>query len=157
MQIGNGTQIPAMYVTWPHQVSIGNNCILEQDIYFKFDGIHTPGPSILIGNNVFIGAGTEFNIRKKITIGDNCLVASGCRFVDHDHGIDAGRLMREQQGPEFPIVIDENVWIGCNVIILKGVHVGTGAVIAAGSVVTKDVKPFTMVAGVPATYIRSIK
>lgn len=51
---------------------------------------------------------------------------------------------------DLPIVIEDNVWIGAGVIVLKGVTIGTGSVIAAGSVVTKDVAPFSIMAGVPA-------
>ena len=49
MKIGSGTVIPKIYVTWPHKVKIGNDCNLEHNIYFKFDGIWSPSPSIIIG------------------------------------------------------------------------------------------------------------
>lgn len=156
MQIKKGTILPRMYITWPHQVSIGKNCILEQDIYFKFDGIHKPGPSIKIGDNVFIGATVEFNIRKGIVIGNDCLIASGCRFIDHDHDTKRDALMRQQTGPEKEILIANNVWIGCNVVVLKGVCIGEGAVVAAGSVVTKNIESYTISAGVPARFIKNI-
>ena len=63
------------------------------------------------------------------------------------------------QGTEIlkPVAIGNNVWIGCKAIILKGVTIGEGAVVAAGSVVTKDVAPFTLVAGNPARVIREVK
>ncbi|MCA1658525.1 MAG: hypothetical protein LC627_04420, partial [Verrucomicrobiaceae bacterium] len=82
MQIGHGTRLPKVHVTWPHQVSLGANCCLEHDIFFKYDGIWAPGPSIVIRDRVFIGAGCEFNVRKRLEIGADCLIASGCKFVD---------------------------------------------------------------------------
>jgi len=126
---------------------------LEPDIYFKFDGIWSPGPSIIIGDGVFIGRGCEFNIRKSIRLGNHCLIGSGAKFIDHDHGIQLGQLISRQAGPEAPIVIGADAWIGDNVIILKGVTIGDGAVVGAGAVVTKNIAPLEIWAGVPAKRI----
>jgi acetyltransferase-like isoleucine patch superfamily enzyme len=149
-KIGKQTYIPKLTITWPHQVHIGSQCRLEPDIFFKFDGIWSPGPSIIIGDDVFIGRGCEFNIRKSIHIGDHALIGSGAKFIDHDHGIQPGQLIREQDGLEAPIVIGSDVWIGDNVIILKGVTIGNGAVIGAAAVVTKNIPAFDIWTGVPA-------
>lgn len=153
MQLGRGTVLPRLRVTWPHQVAIGTNCNLEHDIYFKFDGIWRPGPTIKIGNDVFIGSGCEFNARCEVAIGDNSLIASGCRFIDHDHGTALGELMRNQPGPEKPIRIGQDVWLGCNVVVLKGIEIGDGAIVAAGAVVTKSILPREIWAGIPARKI----
>jgi acetyltransferase-like isoleucine patch superfamily enzyme len=155
MQIGPGTLLPRIHVTWPHQVSLGANCHLEHDIYFKYDGIYAPGPSIAIADRVFIGFGCEFNVRKRITLGADCLIGSGCKFVDHDHGTARGDVPMSAQpsGAEAEIVLEEDVWLGANVVVLKGVRVGRGAIVAAGAVVTKDVGEFEIWAGVPARKI----
>lgn len=153
MKIGKSVSFFRLHTTWPHQVSIGNSCVLEHDVYFKFDGIWKPGFSIKLGDNIFIGAGTEFNIRKYIEIGKNTLIASGCRFIDHDHGTHRGFLMREQQCPEKGIIIGEDVWIGANAVILKGVCIGEGAVVAAGAVVNRSIPPYEIWGGVPAKKI----
>ncbi|TVT41519.1 acyltransferase [Hymenobacter setariae] len=153
MKIGSGTQVPKLTITWPHQVAIGKNCILEQGIYFKYDGTWQPGPAIRIQDDVFIGTGCEFNIRESIDIGKGSLIASGSRFVDHDHGIVAGQPMRMQEGPQQAIVIGEDVWIGANVVVLKGVTIGMGAIVAASAVVTKSILPNEIWAGVPAKKI----
>ena len=55
-----------------------------------------------------------------------------------------------------PVIIEDNVMIGANAVVIEGVHVGKGAVIAAGAVVTKDVEPYTMVAGMPAKFIKKV-
>ena len=135
--VGKRTAFTLLMVTWPHQVKIGNDCTLEDDIYLKFDGVWSVGPSIEIGNNCFIGANSEFNIRKGIIIGNQCLIASGCKFIDHDHGLSQNSLMNSQIGKEASIEIGENVWLGVNVVVLKGVHIADGEVVAAGAVVTK--------------------
>lgn len=154
MRVGKGTFLCCPTVTWPHQVQIGSGCFLEPDIFFKFDGIWSPGPAIVIGNHVMIGRGCEFNIRRRITIGNNSAIASGCKFIDHDHGI-IGTRIDETPGAEGHIIVGENVWLGCNVIVLKGVEIGSSAVIAAGSVVTKSVPSSEIWAGVPARRISS--
>lgn len=155
MQIGRGTLLPKVHVTWPHQVSLGEDCRLEHEIYFKFDGIYAPGPSIVIRDRVFLGFGCEFNIRKRIEIGDDCLIGSGAKFVDHDHGSDArDRPMNQQtSGAEADIVIAPDVWLGANVVVLKGVRIGRGAIVAAGAIVTKDIAEFEIWGGVPARKI----
>jgi len=157
MRIGKNTSIANIYVTWPHQVTIGNNCIIEHNCYFKFDGIWKQGPSISLANNIFVGFGCEFNIRKSISIGNDCLIASGCKFIDHDHGSYSDELMRLQNGPEKEIIIGEDVWLGTNVIVLKGCNIGNGAIIAAGAVVTKNVGKFEIWAGIPAKKVGNRK
>ncbi len=153
MKVGRGTVLPSMYITWPHQIELGTDCRLEHNIYFKFDGIWQKGPCIKIGNRNFIGSGCEFNIKKGIKIGADCLIASGCRFIDHDHGTVPGQLMKTQPCIEQEIIIDNDVWIGANAIILKGVHIQNGAIIAAGAVVNKSVPSNEIWAGVPAKQI----
>jgi len=153
MKIGKGTFLPSIHITWPNQVIIGDNCRIERDIYLKFDGIWRNGKAIKIGNNVFIGSQCEFNITQSISVGDDTLIASGCRFIDHDHGIMHDGLMRKQPGVASAIKIGNDVWLGCNVIVLKGVEIGDGAIIAAGAVVTKSISSYEIWAGVPAKKI----
>ena len=149
-QIGRGTRLPRVLVSWPHQVQLGEYCVLKPDIYFNYDHYWTPGPSIIVGNRVFIGRGCEFNIRGRLEIGDDCLIASGCAFIDHDHGRDPGRPMNAQEPIVRPIQIGRNVWIGAQSVILKGVTIGDNAVIAAGSTLTKSVPAGETWAGTPA-------
>jgi acetyltransferase-like isoleucine patch superfamily enzyme len=156
MRIGRHTWLGRLSVTWPHQVDIGCSCLIEEGVSFKFDGIWCPGPSIVIVDVVFIGRGCEFNIRKQITVGSRTAIASGCQFIDHDHDI-TGTKLDELPGPEAAIEIGEDVWLGCNVIVLKGVTIGDGAVIAAGAVVTKNIPAGEVWAGIPAKKISSRK
>ena len=127
--------------------------LIPSNIYFEFDGIWKERPSILIGSNVFIGFGTEFNIRKKNLIGNDCLIASGCKFIDHDHGYETSLLMRLQDCPEKEIILRNDVWLGANVVVLKGVIIGEGAIVAAGAVVTKSIGGYEIWAGIPAKKI----
>jgi len=141
-------------ISWPHNLKIGGNCTLENDIYWKVDGPYTEGIKINIGNSCFIGKGCEFNITKSIIIKDNCLIASGCKFIDHDHGFtDTSLPMNKQKGKILDIILSEDVWLGYNVIILKGVSIGKGSIVAAGSVVNKSIPAFEIWGGIPARKI----
>jgi acetyltransferase-like isoleucine patch superfamily enzyme len=156
MKIGDNTLVPAnMVVTWPHQVSIGAKCALEHGIYFKFDGVWSEGPSIIIEDEVFLGFGCEFNINYGIKISKYSNIASGCKFIDHDHGTKIGILIGPQTTVKEKIVIGQDVWLGCNVVVLKGVSIGDGAVVAAGAVVTKSIPANEIWGGVPAKYIKT--
>jgi acetyltransferase-like isoleucine patch superfamily enzyme len=152
MRVGAGTRLPKIYVTWPHQVSLGRHCAIEQLNFFKYDGIWTPGPKLVIGDHVFLGAGCEFNFRRGITIGSHCLIASGCRFVDHDHQSARRDIPMAMQsgGPEAPITLENDVWLGANVVVLKGVTIGRGAIVASGAVVTHSIPAHEIWGGVPA-------
>ncbi|MBY0425345.1 MAG: acyltransferase [Cytophagales bacterium] len=152
-KIESGVSIGKLIIPWPHQLSIGKNVILEDGIYFKFDGIWSPGPSIIISEGCFIGKDCEFNIKSKIFIGENTLIGSGSRFIDHDHGLSKIQPMKFQKCPTSEIVVEEDVWIGANVVVLKGVSIGKGAVIAAGAIVNKSVPQYEIWGGIPAKKI----
>ena len=154
-QVGRWTKLPKCMVTWPHQVRLGENCVLQPGIFFNFDHYWLPGPSIIVGDRVFIGKDVEFNCRKSITVGDDSLIGAGCHLIDSDHGTDPGCLMRSVEPVTAAISIGKGVWLGVNVIVLKGVKIGDGAVIGAGSVVTKSVPPGEIWAGSPAKCLRS--
>jgi len=154
-KIGSGTRVPRCEIPWPHQIQLGNRCILEPDIYFKFDGYWHPGPSIVIGNNVFIGRGVEFNIQGGVEIGDNSGIGSGCVLADHNHSTAIeGRSMRDQTMEIAPIVIGKDVIVGVNSVILRGVQIGDGAVVGAGSVVVNSIPAGEIWVGNPAKKLR---
>lgn len=102
-----------------------------------------------IGDNTYIGDRTEIHAGDRITIGSGTLIAWDCLIMDRDyHKLDS------EQERTAPVTIGNNVWIGCKSIVLKGVTIGDGAVVAAGSVVVKDVPPNALVGGNPAKIIQ---
>lgn len=153
MRIGSGTRIPEIFVTWPHQVLIGKNCTIEHNVFFKFDGPYKNGASIIIGDGSFIGSNVEFNVKEKVELGRHCLIGSGTRFIDHDHGTSLGELIQNQSCPTLPIHLEEDIWVGANALILKGVTIERGAIIAGGAVITKSIGAYEIWAGVPAKKI----
>jgi acetyltransferase-like isoleucine patch superfamily enzyme len=88
-----------------------------------------------------------------IAIGDDCRVANGVLMVAFNHSFVLGELIRLQPIASKGIVVESNVWIGARAIVLDGVTIGTGSVVGAGSVVTRDVPAGTVVAGNPARVI----
>lgn len=108
---------------------------------------------ISLGENS--GIGDEAYFIGKVVIGANVMMAARCAFIASAHSYQRTDIpMREQQGEEKQIVIGDDVWIGYNVIILGGVTIGTGTIIAAGAVVTDNVEPYSIVGGVPAKLIK---
>lgn len=86
-----------------------------------------------------------------VSIGSDCVLASGVYVTDHDHGVPApGQSILDAPLVTAPTRIGDRVWIGERAMVLKGVTVGDGSVVGAGAVVTKDVAPGTTVVGVPA-------
>jgi acetyltransferase-like isoleucine patch superfamily enzyme len=116
--------------------------------------------TITVGNDVYIGPGALLSApNSTITIGNKVMIGPKVNFVTGDHNTSQiGCFMYDvhQKIPEndMPIIIEDDVWIGVGSTILKGVTVGRGAIVAAGAVVTRDVPPYTVVGGVPATTIR---
>jgi serine acetyltransferase len=150
-KIGPQTLLPkGTSAIWPHQVELGKKCVLQPDIFFNYDHYWVPGPSIVVRDGVFIGRGCEFNIRKKIIIGNGALIASGCTFIDHDHGRDPTTGALNDQCPGAPIEVGEGAWVGAKCTILKGVRIGRNSAVGAGSVVTKSVPDGEIWAGIPA-------
>ena len=112
------------------------------------------GVGIRIGNRS--GLGLDCIVTGTVTIGDDVMMGPRCVIVSRDHRIDDVSVPMNQQGlaQDQPITIGDDVWIGANVTILPGVDIGSGSVIAAGSVVNRDVPAFAIVAGVPAKVVK---
>ncbi|HIJ74748.1 MAG TPA: acyltransferase [Candidatus Hydrogenedentes bacterium] len=133
------------------RVIFGEHCRLGRNALFETAG----AGQITLGANVRVNAGTVIVSSAQVTIGDDCLIGEYVSIRDADHGMAPDTPMRLQQQEAAPIAIGRDVWIGRGAAVLKGVTVGDGAVIAANSVVTKDVPPMVVVAGVPANVIKS--
>ena len=127
--------------------SFGKTCFLGRNVCFLGKVLMGEGSSI--SDNCFLN-GSEAGI----SIGNKVMIAPNCVLVAFDHGYrDLGIPMIDQPCENDPIVIEDDVWIAANCTITKGVRLGKGCIVGANSVVTKDVAPFAIVAGVPARVI----
>jgi acetyltransferase-like isoleucine patch superfamily enzyme len=146
-------------------IIIGENCTLNS----RNEGYHTAlyspvklfadrkGAKILIGNNTRIH-GSCIHAYNKIVIGNNCLIAANTNIFDgngHDICFENVEDRLKTIGQSKPITIEDNVWIGINSTILPGVIIGEGSIVAANSVVTKNVPKMCIVAGNPAQIVKT--
>ncbi len=112
------------------------------------------GRNIIIGKNVFINSGCHFQDQGGIEIGDGTLIGHNVVLATINHDLNPSMKRKNHYAP---IKIGSNVWIGSNATVLQDVTIGDWAVIAAGAVVAKDVEPYTVVGGVPAKIIKTVK
>ena len=147
-------------------LTVGDDCVINAKIQMA-------DCQFKIGDRVFIND-SSFIAINGITIGNDVLISWGCQFIDNNsHSLVSADRVKElatlkqkiEDGTiandtdyskvgQAPIVIKDKAWIGFNVIVMKGVTIGEGAVVAAGSVVTKDVPDYAVVGGNPATVIK---
>jgi acetyltransferase-like isoleucine patch superfamily enzyme len=133
------------YYRYIMQYSIGQNTAILMDCTFDCT------QHFAIGSNSVINGKCCIDNKSNITIGNNVSISQEVLILSADHDPDS----RVFASRNLPVIIEDYVFIGSRAIILPGVTIGKGAVIAAGSVVTKDVKPFAIVGGVPAQFIRT--
>ncbi len=112
------------------------------------------GKNIKVGKNVFINSSCHFQDQGGIEISDGCLIGHNVTIATLNHELEPSR--RQNLHPR-KVKIGKNVWVGSNSIILPGITIGDGAIIGAGSIVTKDVGANTVVAGNPAKILKKIK
>ena len=111
------------------------------------------GKNITLGQRIFINSGCKFQDQGGVDIGDDCLIGHNTVVATLNHDLRPSR--RADMHPA-PVIIGRNVWIGSNATILPGVTIGDNAVVAAASVVTKDVPENSIVVGSPARVVRQV-
>ncbi|MEH7097781.1 acyltransferase [Neobacillus vireti] len=156
--------LPIIYSKSGNRLSIGNNVTINSSFLSNLVGLYqrtiivtrTHEAEIHIGNNVGISGATIY-ARKSIKIGDNTMVGGNTKIIDNDfHPIDPKvRSKTPNENMQIQsIEIGENVFIGCNCLILKGTKIGNNSVIGAGSVVTGEIPENCIAAGNPAKVLR---
>jgi acetyltransferase-like isoleucine patch superfamily enzyme len=165
MHVGKNFKVrnPA-YVKGHSFITIGNN--FDAGARFRLEAINeyrgqSFQPKIIIGDNVLINPDAHIAAINSVTIGNHVLLASKVFISDHQHGdlthdnlriAPADRILISKG----PIFIENNVWIGENVVVLGNVTIGEGSVVGANSTVTKSIPPFSIAVGSPAKVIKSI-
>lgn len=130
-------------------VIIGDQVTINRYAYLQGDK-----GGIRLGAHVEVNNFAIINGTGGVVIGDDTLIGPGVRIISYQHQIEVGQLIRNQDSVALPIQIGKGVWIGANAIILAGVTIEDGAVVGAGAVVTRDVQRNSVVAGVPAKFIK---
>jgi acetyltransferase-like isoleucine patch superfamily enzyme len=150
---------------WKYFFGSWNNFRCSKGIFNLSSGIwvesmalcHCEGGILSIGKRTFINRFVTIVCRESITIGSDVLIGDNVSIYDHDHEMNNLPVTYGQQGYiTSKVSIENNVWIGCHSIILKGVHIGENSVIGAGSVVTNPVPANEVWAGTPAKFIKKI-
>ena len=156
--------LPRIERTAKGSIEIGKGCCLRSAICSNPVGVFHPVQLATIGaGKIVIGdgcglSGSVLVAENSITLGKRVLVGAGCTVIDSDcHPLDAEARARGERGKTSPIVLEDDVWLGMNVLVLKGVRIGAGAVVGAGSVVTGDLPAGVVAAGNPARVIGSRK
>jgi acetyltransferase-like isoleucine patch superfamily enzyme len=151
-------QLP--YLTGSGRIVIGKNVRLSGKSSIAFGSRLGHRPEFVVGDGTFIGHQCSFRVARSVRIGRHCLLASGVSVLDMDgHPLDAARRRAGQPTPPegiAPVAIGDDVWVGAGAMIMKGVTIGDRSVVAAGSVVTRDVPPDSVAAGNPARVVKSL-
>lgn len=155
--------LPIISIKRGGEIKIGKNVVLNSRNRGYHVNMFGPVKLTALGGLIEIGDnsrihGTSYHSKKRISIGKNCLIAANTLIMDsnsHKLSLDnPEQRLLEKDIPE-EVVIEDNIWIAANAIILPGVHIENGSVVATGSVVAKDVPPHTVVGGNPSKVIKT--
>jgi acetyltransferase-like isoleucine patch superfamily enzyme len=140
-------------------VTIGNNVSIQKNTIIECTGvIRDLGIGLTIGNNVGIAQNCFIQVRGRVSIGNDTIFGPGVYLFSENHKFDDPELPVVVQGETRKgVKVEEGVWVGSRSVILDGVTIGRNSIIAAGSVVNRDVPPFSIVGGIPAKVIKERK
>lgn len=160
IQLGRGSYLDeGVYIhACPGGVTIGKNTlIMHGAILHVYNFRSLPNAGIHIGDDSLIGEYTVIRGQGGVTIGNRVYTSPMTQLIAVNHVFsDPDRPFIDQGITAEGIVIEDDVWLGANAVVTDGVRVGKGAVVAASAVVTKDVPPHTVVAGIPARVIKEV-
>jgi acetyltransferase-like isoleucine patch superfamily enzyme len=113
------------------------------------------GSELIIGDNVFVGSYSNIRVTGKMNIGDNCRIAQFVSLINGNYSfMDRNTPIKDQPYQKGFLIIEDDVWIGVNAIVLSNVKIGRGAVVGAGSLITKDIANYSVVVGNPQKLIK---
>jgi acetyltransferase-like isoleucine patch superfamily enzyme len=111
------------------------------------------GGTLSIGQKTYLNYGASIGVQQEVSIGANCLIGQYVIIMDSDYH---DLVTRAAPGPVAPVIIEDSVWLGARVVVLKGVRIGRGSAVGAGSVVTRDIPSGCLAAGAPARVVRKL-
>lgn len=136
------------------RLELGEQVLLEDGVWLTAG----PGARIVVGGGAFLNLGVMLAAERGIEIGEHCMLANGCMVTDAAHRFDDPDVPVPWQGftSKGPTAVGANTWLGANVVVTSGVRIGERCVVGANSVVTRDLPPRTIAAGVPARPIGEV-
>ena len=149
IRVGKNAELvthPGCYINIEKGMSIGNGTLISV----------LPKGNLVVGEDVGIGSNCQVVCHNRIVIGDNTILGPNVMIFDHNHKYNLEAGVKHRAFDVGEITIGKSCWLGAGCIILKDVHIGDYSIIAAGSVVTKDVPSGAVVAGIPAKIIKSV-
>lgn len=154
LQGGKDSKVGSITCNWPNKLILGTECEIQDGVDFRIWHPFDDHSGIKLGDKVFIGRNCEFVCSEKIVIGNNCLIASKSTINNTGHEYKINTNINLQPVTSKEIILEDDVWIGTSCVILQGVTIGAGSIVAAGSVVNKSIPANEVWAGVPARFIK---
>lgn len=156
---------PVIYMEHGSEIEIGNRCVFRSDFDSNLIGVtrpciistHSPQAIIKIGDDCGF-SGVSIGVKEHLEIGNNVIVGANSYITDFDwHALDPLDRDNPRKIVSKEIVIEDNVWLGLNCIVLKGVRIGRNSIIGAGSVITKDMPADSICAGSPCRVLKTVE
>lgn len=138
----------------PRRISIGEGSWLHRGVTLWTHDYDAGHGRIVLGRRVTLLTNVTLNSFDRIVVGDDTAFGDGCYVQDNDHGTAPGTPVMRQRQVSDPVLIGDDVWFGARCIVLKGVTVGDGAIVGAGSVVVKPIAAGVVAVGVPARAVK---
>lgn len=137
---------------WP-DIVLEDGVALDKGVVLLCSG-PPQADKLIIRSGTYVNRYTIFDAHQHLEVGRDCMIGPHCYITDADHGTEAGKSVKEQSMKKAPVIIEDEVWLGTNVIVLPGVRIGKGAVVGAGSIVTRDLPSNSVAIGRPAKVLR---
>jgi acetyltransferase-like isoleucine patch superfamily enzyme len=137
------------------QIQIGDGVEIQRLCRIHLGDGDADKPQLTLGARVFVGQCTHLSVMQPMTVGANTIIGANCYLLTNQHRFESRTVPIRDQGYDcVPLTIGDDVWIGANCVIMPGIIIGRGAIIGAGSVVTKDVGAYEIWGGLPARKLK---
>ena len=136
-------------------IQMDGRCMIEPDVVIWISEEVNAEPRLTLGDRAFIAKSAFIGVHLPISIGKNALIGAYCYIISANHCYESREIPIIDQGfTGAPVIIEEDAWLGTHVVVLPGVTIGKGAIVAAGAVVTRSIPAYEIWGGVPARFLK---